>query len=322
MKRRDALALPLASMMLGALPAYAQQWPSRPTTLIYPFGAGAGDVVARAMAAALEADFGTPVVVDAKPGAGGAIGGASVARARPDGYTLGYALSYNVAGMQHLVKNMPYDPMSAFEPVAWIGDFPWFLYVRKEVPATSVKELIAYAKSQPPEKLNMAMASQAAQILTAHLERDGGIKFTKVPYKTDPDTTNDVMGGRIDVFWATGQWMEHVTSGRLRAIAVSTTQRSAAAPDVPTLTEAGLQPSPVQVSIYVAAPTGTPKPIIERVNKVLNNAKGTRDDFKKAATFMRVVVAPNVTPDEVRARWMSEGAKWKEATEMAGIEKM
>lgn len=320
MKKLAFVALALLAA-LSVSTASAEQWPSRPITLIYPYAAGSSDVLARAMANAIQAAIGQPVVLDFKPGAGGTIGGAAAARARPDGYTLLYVSSSLSVGVTELFRNPPYKPLEAFDPIARIGDFNLWLFVRKDLPAHSVKELVAYAKANPG-KLNFAVANPTARILTAYMEKESGIQVAKVPYKSDPDAAVDVLGGRIDAFWGTGQWLEYVKSGKLRALAVTSPHRSPYTPEVPTRVEAGMSPMPIQVFLGLAAPAGTPKPILDKLNWIMMDAKKNRPDFRNAINFLKMDVAPDNTSGEFKAMWARDVPKWKEAVPLAGIEKL
>ena len=264
MKRlRTALTLGAA-----ALTASAQSWPAKPVRLVVPFPPGsATDTVARAFGGAVAQSIGQPVLVENKAGADGAISGAEVVRAAPDGYTLFFATNSPMAVAPAMKKNPPYDPIRDFTPIADIGRYTFFVVVHPSVPAKTVAELLQYAKDNP-EKLNYATGNTTGIMSTAQFMHLGGIRMTHVPYKGEPQALTDLIAGRVQVMVVSaGTSVPHIKEGRLRALAVITTNRSPILPDVPTIAEAGMPKFSITSWAALYGPAKLPREIVERVNK-------------------------------------------------------
>jgi tripartite-type tricarboxylate transporter receptor subunit TctC len=263
----------------GAAPlAHAQAYPAKPVTIIVPFAAGGGtDLGARLVAQKLTAKWGQSVVVDNKGGAGGVVGVDAAVRAKPDGYTL---LVGNV-GTQSinpaLYKKLPYDHDKAFAPISLIADLPFFALSRPGLPAKNIAELIALAK-QEPGKISYASSGNGG---SPHLSGEifqalSGTKLLHVPYKGGGPAMTDLMAGHVDLLFASVlESIGHVKSGKLRALAVTTTTRSAVMPEVPTVAESGLPGYESGSWLALLAPAGTPKDIVD---KIAADLKAVLDD--------------------------------------------
>lgn len=260
----------LTALILGAaaLTASAQSWPAKPVRLVVPFPPGsATDTVARAFGGAVAQSIGQPVLVENKAGADGAISGAEVVRAAPDGYTLFFATNSPMAVAPAMKKNPPYDPIRDFTPIADIGRYTFFVVVHPSVPAKTVAELLQYAKDNP-EKLNYATGNTTGIMSTAQFMHLGGIRMTHVPYKGEPQALTDLIAGRVQVMVVSaGTSVPHIKEGRLRALAVITTNRSPILPEVPTIAEAGMPKFSITSWAALYGPAKLPREIVERVNK-------------------------------------------------------
>lgn len=271
--------LALAASLAFVLPqgSFAQAYPAKPIRLIvtYPAGGGA-DLMARLVAPGMAEALGQPVVVENKGGASGQIGAAEVARAAPDGYTLLLdASSYAVN--PSLYSKLPYDPAKAFTPIAVLALFPNVLVVTPSFPPKDVKELIALAKSKPGTVAFASSGNGSAQHLAGELFRQkAGVDMTHVPYKGGGPALNDVIGGQVPVFFANmASGLPHVKGGKLRALAITGSKRSAALPDAPTISEAGLPGYEVYEWNAIFAPAGTPAPVLAKLAAAIDKAVGS-----------------------------------------------
>ncbi len=263
---RFALALIMA---IASAPALAQSatapanWPDRPLRMIVPLPAGSAvDVIARLISQRLSVRLGQPVIVENRAGASGVIGSDAVAKAAPDGLTLGMATSTTHMTAPVLNAKLPYDPVKDFAPVAVVGVSPYVVVVNPKVPASTVAELIALAKAKP-RTLSYSSVGNASQ---AHLAGElfaamAGVELNHIPYKTSTHAVIDLTEGRIDMqFGILGTSLALIREGKLRALAVTTEQRIEELPDVPTMIEAGLPGYDVSLLFAVVMPAGTPKP--------------------------------------------------------------
>lgn len=260
-----------------SLPAQAQggAWPDKPVRVLVPFPAsGATDLVARVVTQRVSQELGQQFVVDNKPGAGGTIGAGEAAKAAADGYTLLLTTSSTHAISPHISKRLSYDARKDFTPIAHLADAPSVLLVTPGLPAKSVQELVAYAKAHPGE-LNYASSGNGTivHLNTAAFSAQAGIKMTHVPYKGTAQSIPDLMAGQVQVlFDSLPTGMPHVKSGRLRALAVTSEQRSALAPELPTVAESGL-PGYASVTWFgLYAPAGLPPALVQRINAAFTQA--------------------------------------------------
>lgn len=318
LRRREALVL-LAAAAAG--PAVAQAgFPSRPVSLLVPFAPGGiADITARAVAEAMGKTLGQPVVVENKPSAGSIVASQAVATAKPDGHTL-LLLSNGNAVSVGLFKKLPYDPVKDFAPVSLIGSFDLGLFVPANSRFASLKDLVAFAKANPG-KLNVGtIAVGSTQHLAAKLfETVAGVQALVVPYKGSPAVLTALRAGEVDLaFEIVGPMLPQVTAGAMRALAVSSGQRNAALPEVPTVQQAGVAGYDVASWNGVAAPAGTPAAVVEQLNRAVRDAVASpavQERLGKAG--MRLSAG---TPAELQALLAGEIKRWGEVIRAAKIE--
>jgi tripartite-type tricarboxylate transporter receptor subunit TctC len=314
-----AFAIVLAAGL--SQPAAAQNWPDKSVRMVVAFGAGGTlDTLARIVAGKLSEMWGQQVVVENRAGAGGNIGAAQASQAAPDGYTLHF-------GAQTLAVNVtiaPYkgfDPVRDFEPVVFVGTAQDVLMVPPEFPAKTVQELIDIAKKRPGE-LNYASAGpgSSGHLATVLFSELTGVQLQHVPYNSLSQGVMDIMSGRISVWIVTlGGHLGNITSGKVRALAVSGESRAAQLPDIPTFKEIGV-PFVAETSWYgIFAPKGTPRAIIEKINRDVNAVLTLPDVKARGATLgYRFVGGP---PDRLGALLKSEIVKWAEIADKASLAK-
>ena len=306
-----ALALPL--------PALAQSFPSRPLRLICPFAAGgSADASARMLAEPLSAALGQPVVVENRPGGGATIGAQAVARATPDGHTLLYGTPGPQIINPHLMRSVPYDPVKDFAPVSGYKRAPNLLAVHPSVPAKDVAELIALAKARPGQLTFASSGIGASSHLAGEmLKFMAEIDITHVPYRGTSQALTDLMAGTVSMALDTlSILLPPSRAGNLRALGVTTPQRSALAPDLPALAETlpGFDAAPFN---YIAATGGTPAPIVAKLNEaivgILNDAA-----FRERMAALGEEPTPS-SPEALAETIRTESARWKQVIETAGI---
>jgi len=226
----------VCGLALVAAPATAQHYPARQVTIVVPFGPGsATDSTARVIAQNLQESLGQPFVIENKAGGGGLIAASSVARAAPDGYTLLVTTNTTHSAAQGLFKNVPYDPIKDFTPVARIGSFPTFIAVNIDLPVGTIGELVAYAK-QNPGKLVYGHGNSTGQIVGEALKHRTGANIVRVSYRSNPPAVTDLIGGHIGMMVPDfGLGLPQVRAQKIRALAVPTRERNSQLPDVPTL---------------------------------------------------------------------------------------
>ena len=320
MKLPRALARSLffLGLVLMAGTSAAQQYPERSIRFIVPFPPGGGsDIVARTISERMGRLLGQQVIVENKPGAGATIGADFVAKSAPDGYTLLYGTPGPQTVNPYLMKSLPYDPVNDFAPITGLVVIPNLLVVYPGVPAKTVKELIELAKAQPG-KINFASSGIGA---SSHLSGEllkatAGIQIVHVPYKGSGPSVQDVLGGNIQMaIDSINVYLPHVKSGRVRALAVSTLQRSPLLPDLPTIAET-LPGFDAYAMNYVTARAGTPRPIIERLNRDIN-AVLQAPDIRERLVGMGAIVTGG-TPEQLDQVIKTESQKWKKIIEISG----
>src|SRR5437764_952865 len=286
----------LGLWMIGAM---AQTWPVKPIKWVVPFAAGGTtDILARTVGDKLSVALGQPVVVDNRPGAGGAVGADYTAKSPPDGYTImGGTISTHAINAS-LYKSLPYDPIKDFVPITMIVRLPNLLVVNPEIPAKNVGELIALLKANPGKYSFASSGNGTSQHLSGELFKTmAGIDMQHVPYKGSPPALQDVVGGQVSMTFdnITTAW-PLAKAGKLRALAVTTATRSAVAPDVPTLAESGLPGFEIGSWQGVFAPAGVPPEIVKRLNteivKILN-----QPEVKEKLTAMGAEVVGDSSED-------------------------
>ena len=315
--RRLAL---LTAALLAAAPAWSQSYPNKPIRAVVPFAAGsATDQIGRAFAEKMQAALGQPVVVDNKPGANGMLGAAEVAKAPADGYTILIGTNSTNAALKFLMKKLPYDQDKDFVPVAYIGSVPLMVAVNNDVPARTLKELIELSKAKPGQT-SVAYASTSQQVSSEMLASMAGVNFNMVPYKAGPAAMTDLIGGQVMVFTADfAVTVPQHKAGKIRGLAVTSTKRAAAVPDLPTVGEAlGLKDYELIAYFAVFAPAGTPAEVIAKLNQAVNGAAASKDLQEKFAN-LGFAVEPG-SPEDLARRNRAETAKWEKAIRDAKIE--
>jgi tripartite-type tricarboxylate transporter receptor subunit TctC len=321
---RFALALIMTIVSIGVASGQSDtvpaNWPDRPLRMIVPLPAGSAvDTVARLITQRLSARLGQPVIVENRAGASGAIGADAVAKAAPDGYTLGMATSTTHMTAAVLNAKLPYDPIKDFAPVAIVGISPYVLVVNPKVPANNIAELIALAKAKP-RTLSYSSVGNASQ---GHLAAElfaamAGVELNHIPYKTSTHAVIDLNEGRIDMqFGILGSSLALIREGKLRALAVTTPRRLEDVPDVQTMVEAGLPGYDVSLVFAVVMPAGTPQPIVARLNREIGEFVATPE--LKRVLAAQAIQAVSSTPDELRERIAKEIALWRGIAQKAGI---
>lgn len=321
---RFALALIMTIVGIGAVSAQSDtapaNWPDRPLRMIVPLPAGSAvDTVARLIGQRLSARLGQPVIVENRAGASGVIGADAVAKAAPDGYTLGMATSTTHMTAPVLNAKLPYDPLKDFATVAIVGISPYVLVVNPKVPASNIAELIALAKAKP-RTLSYSSVGTASQ---GHLAAElfaavAGVELNHIPYKTSTHAVIDLNEGRIDMqFGILGSSLALIREGKLRALAVTSPRRLEEVPDVPTMIEAGLPGYDVSLVFAVVMPAGTPQPIVARLNREIGEFVATPE--LKRVLAAQAIQAVSSTPDELRERIAKEIELWRGLAQKTGI---
>lgn len=298
--------------------SYSQGWPNRPIRYIVPYPPGAfNDSLARIMSAELPKYLGQPVIVENKPGGNTLIGTEAAVKSAPDGYTLfGAALPFSV--IQSLYK-LSFDVTRDFAPITLAGTTPNLLVANTNVPVNSVKELIAAAKAKPGGLNYASTGNGSSNHLSFELFKSmTGTQVTHVPYKGSAPAVTDLIAGQVQLmFDNTPNVLPHVKAGKIKALAISSKKRSALAPDVPTVDEAGVPGYDVTVWFGILAPAGTPKEIVQRLNAEMVKVMRTpevMDRFQKAG-----VDTVASSPEEFGAFLKGEVARWAKVVQDAGI---
>jgi tripartite-type tricarboxylate transporter receptor subunit TctC len=314
--RAKAAAIVLALVAGGAQAAY----PDRPIRLVVGFPPGqATDIIARAAAKKLQEVLGQPVIVDNKAGAAGIIGSEIVAKAPPDGYTLLVSSSGPLAINPSLYSKLSYNPVKDYEPVTLLAIVPLFLAVNPAFPAQTAADLVRLAKASPG-KINYGSGGSG---ITSHLamellKHSQGIDMTHVPYKGSPAAITDLIGGQVQVMFDTGPaLLPHIRNGRLRILAVGSRNRNPAAPNVPTMAEAGLGNFEAPAWIGLVVPKGTPREIVETLNKALQAAWRDAPEVKEQMALLGAE-ATSMSTAEFGRYIQSEMEKWALAVKLSG----
>ena len=316
---RMARALALAAFLPAAAHAL-DAYPNKPIKLVVPFPpAGGTDVLSRAIAQAMSSQNKWLIVIDNKPGAGGNIGLDAAAKSPPDGYTIAMGQTANLAVNPALYSTMPFDPLKDFAPIALISSQPLILVVSDSSPYRTLKELVDAAKKNPG-KVNMASSSNGTigHIGGEIFQRRAGIKMTHVPYKGAGPAVTDLMGGSVDCFFGNTQAVGGlVTAGRLRPLAVTSPQRLANFPNVPTVAEQGYPGFDAATWSGLVAPAGTPPAVVDKLNAAANKALGSSE--MKAKLLEDGSTPLGGTPKQFADFIRKEHAKWGAAVRDADI---
>jgi len=299
--------------------AVAQEYPAKAIRIVVPYSPGGGlDVVGRPIAQKLSESFGQPVVIDNRPGGGTTIGTTVVAKAPADGYTLLLTLSALTISPS-LYPHLPYDPVTDFSPVIWIGTTSYLLSVHPSVPANNVKQLIALSKSMP-DKFSYSspgngtdphMAAELFKIMT-------GVKWTHIPYNGGGPAAVAAMGGQVELtFLPTSVGTPFVKAGKLKALGISTAKRSTLLPELPTIAESGVPGYEAEAWSGILAPAGTPKEIVARLNGAI--AKIVHTPEYKALLEARLVEPVGSSVEQLSNRIRDDVAKWRKVVREGGI---
>ena len=311
-----AAFLLLACWTLAAL---AQAYPSKPVRFIVPQApGGATDVFARLMGQKLSERWGQPVVVENRAGAAGVVGTDAVAKSPADGYTLLVTYAGSQAVNQSLYKNIPFDSVKDFQPVATLAVTPFFLVVGPKIAAPDLKAFVAAAKAKPGSITYASSGNGSINHLLAEmLKTEAGIDMLHVPYKGIAAAIGDVMGGQVDAaFTSVPSVIQHIRSGKLRALAVSSARRNAAAPEVPSIAESGFPGFDVNPWWGILAPAGTPRAVVDRINadvEQLLRAEEVRAFFQKQGADTLAT-----TPEAFLRMLESDVEKWAKVVKASG----
>jgi tripartite-type tricarboxylate transporter receptor subunit TctC len=314
MKLRTLL---LGLFVAATLPAAAQDFPTKPIRIIAPFGPGtATDTVARVLASELSNRTGQPVVVENKPGAEGQIGAQAAATAPPDGYTIFVTTQTTQAINQHVYKSLPYDPVKSFVPLSGLSRGAQIVMVRNELPVKTIPEFIALAQSQPG-KLTFGSGNGSARGAAELFRIMAKVDLLGVPYKTQPQVIADLLGDRIDVTFSDFTvGLPPVRDGRARGLAVTSPQRWPGLEQFPAVAEfvPGYASQPWNAAY---APAGTPKPIVDKLSKLIRESVES-EAYRKLMQTTLGVIFPG-TPEELAAFQEAEIKKWGEIVRIAGM---
>jgi len=322
MKRLTRLSVVLGMMLslAASSAALAQAYPAKPIKAIVPFAPGsATDQIGRAFAAKMSEVLGQPVVVENRAGVNGMLGADMVAKAPADGYTILFGTNSTNAALKSLMKKLPYDQDTAFTALGYMGSVPLIVAVNNDVPAKTLAEFIALAKAKPGN-VTFATASTSQRISSEMLASMAGIKMTHVPYKSGPNAMTDLIGGQVNMFTADfAVMLPQVKAGKVRALAVTSSTRSRAVPELPTVNEAaGLKDYELIAFFAAYAPAGIPRDAVQKLNEAINAAARSKDIAERFAT-LGMETQPG-TPEALAQRTASEAVKWARAIKDAGIE--
>ncbi|BDG72258.1 Bug family tripartite tricarboxylate transporter substrate binding protein [Roseomonas fluvialis] len=317
--RRAAFAALAGLPAVAAAQTAEPAWPARPIRFIVAFPAGSGtDVTTRLFADPIGAELGQPVVVDNRGGANGFIASEAVARARPDGYTFLWTANTTHGSNPALFRRLPYDPVADFAPVAVIGVGVLLVVVNNDLPVRSMQDLVAYARANPG-RLNFASGSASSRVAGEMFKAQAGIDMVNVTYRSNPLGITDVIGGVAQVMFVDATTSApHAREGRVRAIGVTSRQRVALLPEIPTVEEQGFPGYEMLSWNAVYAPAGTPAPIVLRMNRLINDVMA-RPATAERLTANGMVLRPG-SPEDLATFQAAEIDKWKRLVTAAGIE--
>jgi tripartite-type tricarboxylate transporter receptor subunit TctC len=317
--RKLAAIAACSAFVLAASAVWAQSYPTKPVRMIAPSGAGGPvDVICRVVAQGLTDAFKQQFVVENRVGAAGLIGTEAVAKAPPDGYTLLFGFSGPLAIVPNLNPNTPYDPVADLAPVSQVAAAPYVLLTHPSVPAKSVKELVALARSRPG-KMHFGSGGVGVGIHMAGelFSQVAGIKLVHVPYKGAAPAMTAVMAGEVDMmFNAIPPTLPHIKAGRVRVLAIGSDQRTDLLPGVPTILESGI-PFSTEGWYGIVAPKGTPQPIIDTLHKTLTQVMGSAEVKE---TMAKLAVDTSATSPAQFGKFIrSENERWGKVIKKAGI---
>ncbi|MGJ7613518.1 MULTISPECIES: Bug family tripartite tricarboxylate transporter substrate binding protein [unclassified Variovorax] len=319
MKRFPLAALTVALALVPLL-GHAQAFPEKAITFVVPFAAGtATDQIARALGNQIATETKQAVIIDNKAGASGFIASQAVAKAPADGYTVLITTNTTHAANEHLFKKLPYDPVKDFSPVAALGKGGQIMVVNPAFPAKSVAEFIALAKKDPG-KYSFGSGSSSSRMAGELLQQMAGIKLLHVPYKSNTLAVTDLLGSQINMMITdTATGLPQVKAGKLRALGISSAARSPLAPDVPTISEAGVKGYEMGYWFAAYAPAKTPPAVVKRLNELL--VKAAKSEAAKTGFYEPTGTEVFTTsPEELGKFQTAESQKWGRIVKAAGIE--
>jgi tripartite-type tricarboxylate transporter receptor subunit TctC len=311
----------LAAVGFGGAPALAQDaWPSKPVRFIVPFQAGSSsDTIARIVAQQLTDQLGQQIVVEDRVGGSGVVGTELVARSKPDGYTIGLANTSTHAAVVALSASLSFDPVKDFTPVALIGSSPFAVMATPTLPAASIPDLIALARSKPGA-VTYASAGQGtlSHLAAALFEKMADVRLTHVAYRGTSQSSLDLMEGRVDLLFGTiAPSLANVRAGKIKALATTGARRNPMLPEVPTVAESGLPGYEAALWTAIVLPAGAPPAIVTRLNREVIAA--VQAPAARASLHQQGVDAETSTPEALAARIKSDVEKWQAVVTSAGI---
>jgi len=309
-----------AVVAFAATAAVAQPYPSKPTRMIVPYPpGGSADILARAIGAKVGEGLGQPVVIDNRPGAGTIIGTEATAKAAPDGYTFMLGTVSSHAINPALNPKLPFDPVKDFTPLALVASIPFAMIVHPSVPAKSVREFVALAKSKPGQLNYSSAGNGTSNHLAGELLKSmAGINIVHVPYKGSAPALNDLIAGQVSLmFDLVLTAAPHIKSGAARGLAVTGAQRSAVLPDLPTVAESGLPGYEVSAWFGIFAPAGLPQPVAKRLNAEFVKVMREPDLKQRLASLGADPLTS--TPEEFSTYLRSEIDKWAKVVKASGM---
>jgi tripartite-type tricarboxylate transporter receptor subunit TctC len=316
---KTCTALLAATLTVLAMPAQAQTYPAKALRLVVPFPPGGGtDIIARTLGDRMAADLGQPVIIDNRPGAGTMIGDDNVAKSAPDGYSLLIA-TFAHAVNPSLQAKVPFNTEKDFAPVALVGRSPNVLVVNPNKPFKSVADVLAFARANPGKLTFGSFGNGTSAHLAGELFKNlAKVDMVHVPYKGSAPALTDLLGGQIDMMFTTvASVAQYIKSNRLRALAVTSAQRSGAYPNLPTIAEAGVPGYAAESWYGIYVPAGTPAPIVARLNQSVHAAVKT-EAFKSRIEEEGLVVSSG-TPDELAKYVQAEEVRWAKVVKEANI---
>jgi tripartite-type tricarboxylate transporter receptor subunit TctC len=309
----------LLACVLAIGNATAQSWPNKPVRVIVTFSpGGSSDIVARLIGAPLQAELGQPVIIDNKPGAGGTIGAQEAARAAPDGYTLLLSNSAPISISPAMQDQPRYDPVASFSHVAYIGSVANVFVVHPAVPATSLRELIAWIKAQPnPVNYGSGGIGSIGHLVGETLKKDQGLQMEHVGYKGSSPMHNDLLSGTIKLAIDTlPQNVPFIKDGKLRALAVTSPARAPMAPGVPTVLELGQKKLVAENFLGVSGPAGLPRPVVERLHAAMKKSLANPTVAQRLAELG--VQGSDMTPEQFTAFVANQVKDWMQPVRDSG----
>lgn len=308
------------SASLHSAPAFAQAYPDRAVKIIVGFApGGTNDILARLVAAKLQDRLSQPFIVENRPGASSAVGTDMVAKSRPDGYTLLVSSSGGLTVNPVLMKNLAYDPVKDFDPIALLGSFPLVVTVPASLPVSSLRDLIQLSKSHKDGMIDHGVAATSFQLVAETLSSTLGVKFNHISYRGSGPVVTALLGGELQVgILDSAAVLPQIKAGKLRALAVTTGKRSAAFPDVPTVAESGYGGYDVPIWTALVAPRGTPEPVLARLRSAVAEFLKERDTIDR-------MHALGMDPGDVDSaalakRIASDIERWRQVAKAANIQ--